>query len=221
MSPSPRQCPHIGSYPLGLVIFGHHPPSRRLRIRTLPDEYVPALGSRNILNLTPPAHTRVPWCLSRCRCHFLIAVHKTVFETPLPTTTSPSVEHQERGFSTGFTWFTEGGVPSWRLAVLSPFLLSQILNKTGQSLYATSSVVAAAFFHPRVRIGVGPALLHTLLTKTLPSSSPSRAPRICATNAFIVPKTRRLHLSAAPLVAGRHRIRPHPHRCTHPQSRRS
>jgi hypothetical protein len=38
---SPQQSPHTSSSLLGLVIFGHHPPSHRLRIRTLLNECVP------------------------------------------------------------------------------------------------------------------------------------------------------------------------------------
>ena len=40
---APQQTPHACWPLLGLVIFGHHPASRRLRIRTLLDKYVPAL----------------------------------------------------------------------------------------------------------------------------------------------------------------------------------
>ena len=64
------------------------------------------------------------------------------------------------------------------LAVLSPFLLSQILSKTGQSLYATLSVVAAAFFTIGFVLVWGPAWLHTLIIKVSQSRAPTRTPRL-------------------------------------------
>ena len=63
------------------------------------------------------------------------------------------------------------------LAVLSPFLLSQILSKIGQSVYATSSVFAAAFFLLGFTLVWGPALLHTLATKFFLPRAPSRTLR--------------------------------------------
>ena len=63
------------------------------------------------------------------------------------------------------------------LAVLSPFLLSQILSKAGQSLHATLSVVAAAFLALGFMLVWGPALLHTFTTKVFQPRTPSRASR--------------------------------------------
>ena len=84
---------------------------------------------------------------------------------------------KKRGSSTGFTWLTEGGVPLVALAVLSPFLLSQILSKTGQSFTATLSVVVVALLVLGFFLAWGPALLLTLITKTFYPRVPSRAPR--------------------------------------------
>ena len=64
------------------------------------------------------------------------------------------------------------------LAVLSPFLLSQTLPKTGQSLYATLSVVAAAFFGLSFVLAWGPALLHSVADKVFQPPTHSRTPRI-------------------------------------------
>lgn len=63
------------------------------------------------------------------------------------------------------------------LAVLSPFLLSQIVSRTGQSLYVTLSVVAAAFLTLGFVLVWGPALLYTLIAKIFQPRAPSRAPR--------------------------------------------
>ncbi|KAF9651981.1 hypothetical protein BDM02DRAFT_3183979 [Thelephora ganbajun] len=84
---------------------------------------------------------------------------------------------KRRGSSKGFTWLTEGGVPLVALAVLSPFLLSQILSKTGQSFQATLSVVTAAFLVLGFMLVWGPALLHTLITKAFRLRASSRIPR--------------------------------------------
>ena len=63
------------------------------------------------------------------------------------------------------------------LAVLSPFLLSQILSKTGQSFYATLSVVTAASFILGFILAWGPALLHALITKVFHLRAPLRTAR--------------------------------------------
>jgi len=85
---------------------------------------------------------------------------------------------KKRGSLTGFTWLTEGGVPLVALAVLSPFLLSQVLSETGQSLYATLNVVTAALFALGFVLVWGPALLHTFITKVFQPRTPPRAPRL-------------------------------------------
>ena len=63
------------------------------------------------------------------------------------------------------------------LAVLSPFLLSQILAKTGQSFYAISGVVTVAFFILGFILAWGPALLHALVTKVFHPHTPPRTVR--------------------------------------------
>lgn len=63
------------------------------------------------------------------------------------------------------------------LAVLSPFLLSQLLSKTGQNLSATLRVVTAAFFALTFMLAWGPALLYTLITKAFQPRAHTRAPR--------------------------------------------
>jgi hypothetical protein len=77
---------------------------------------------------------------------------------------------------TGFTWLTEGGVPLVALAVLSPFLLSQILSKTGRGFHATLGVVVAASLVLGFVLAWGPALFHTLVTNFARSRLPPRAP---------------------------------------------
>lgn len=59
------------------------------------------------------------------------------------------------------------------LAVLSPFLLSQILSKIGQSFHAMLSVVTAAFMALGFMLVWGPALLHTLVAKFFEPRTPS------------------------------------------------
>ena len=100
--------------------------------------------------------------------------------------------------STGFTWFTEGGVPLVSLAVLSPFLLSQILFKTGQGSHAALGVVVAAILTLGFVLAWGPALLHTLLTKLLHSPTPSRAPRHLPPTPSSPPKKEAASFSSAP-----------------------
>ena len=81
----------------------------------------------------------------------------------------------KRGTPTGFTWFTEGGVPLVALVVLSPFLLFQIISKTGQGLHATLSVATVISFILGFVLTWGPALFYSLFTgdlqpRTLPRS---------------------------------------------------
>jgi hypothetical protein len=219
MPPSPRQCPHIGSYPPGLVIFGHHPPSRRLRIRTLPDEYVPALGSRNILNLTPPAHTRVPWCLSRRRCHFLISVHKTVFETPLPTTTSWSVEHQ------GTWWLHRVHVAhDWRGPLCGaggviPFPSFPNLKQDRTKLVCDLECGRCGVFHPWVSIGVGTSVASFPCHQALPLPSFVPHSPISATNPFTSSQTGGCILQQRSWWREDTGFDCTPHRCAYPQFR--
>ena len=85
---------------------------------------------------------------------------------------------KRRGTLTGFTWLTEGGIPLAALAVLSPFLLSQILSKTGQSLYATLSAVAATFLLLGFVLVWGPALLYTFIAKVSQPRAHTRTPRV-------------------------------------------
>ena len=63
------------------------------------------------------------------------------------------------------------------LAVLSPFLLSQVLAKTGQSFYATPGVVTVAFFILGFILVWGPALLHALIIKVFHPRTPPRTVR--------------------------------------------
>ena len=84
------------------------------------------------------------------------------------------------------------------LAVLSPFLLSQFLSKAGQSLYAASSIIAAAFFILGFLLEWGPALLHTLITKIFHPHSPSRAPRSLRPTPSPFPKQEVGSFSSAP-----------------------
>ena len=105
---------------------------------------------------------------------------------------------KKRGSSTAFTWLTEGGVPLVALAVLSPFLLSQILSKAGRSLYATLSIIAAAFFILGFVFEWGPALLHTLVTKIFHPRSPSHAPRNSRPTSSPLPKQSVASFSSAP-----------------------
>ena len=105
---------------------------------------------------------------------------------------------KKRGSSTAFTWLTEGGVPLVALVVLSPFLLSQILSKTGKSFYATLSVVAAAFFAFGFALAWGPALLHTLITKVFHPRAHSRTPRHLSPTPLPLPKQETTSSSSAP-----------------------
>ena len=84
---------------------------------------------------------------------------------------------EKRQSPTGFTWLTEGGVPLVALAVLSPFLLSQILSKTGRGFRATLAVVVTASLVLGFVLAWGPALFHTLVTKFARSRLPPRASR--------------------------------------------
>jgi hypothetical protein len=84
------------------------------------------------------------------------------------------------------------------LAVLSPFLLSQILNKTGQNLYATLSVVAAAFSTLGFLLVWGPALLHSLVTRLFHSRPSSRTPRFPPPTPSRPPKREVASFSSAP-----------------------
>ena len=104
----------------------------------------------------------------------------------------------KRGSSIGFTWLTEGGIPLVALAVLSPFLLSQILSKTGQSFYATSSVFTAAFFILGFILEWGPVLLHALITKVFHLRAPPRTARHLPPTPSPLPKQEVGSFSSAP-----------------------
>lgn len=84
------------------------------------------------------------------------------------------------------------------LAVLSPFLLSQILSKTGQSFYATLSVVTAAFFILAFVLAWGPALLHIIITKLFNPRAPSHTPRYLPPTSSRLPKQEVPSFSSAP-----------------------
>lgn len=105
---------------------------------------------------------------------------------------------KNRGSSTGFTWLIEGGVPLVALAVLSPFLLSQILSKTGQSFYATFGVVAIAFLILGFVLAWGPVLLHALITKVFYPRAPPRTLRHLPPTPSPLPKRQVESFSSAP-----------------------
>ena len=105
---------------------------------------------------------------------------------------------KKRGSSTGFTWLTEGGVPLVALAVLSPFLLSQVLSKTGSSFTVTLSVVIAAFFILGFVLAWGPALLLTFVTNASYPRAPSRAPRHLSPTPSTLHKEKSNSSSSAP-----------------------
>jgi hypothetical protein len=105
---------------------------------------------------------------------------------------------QKQGSSTGFTWLTEGGVPLVALAVLSPFLPSQTLSKTGQSLYATLGVVTTTFFILGFILAWGPALLHALITKVFHIHTPPRTARHLPPTPSPLPKQDIVSFSKAP-----------------------
>jgi hypothetical protein len=84
---------------------------------------------------------------------------------------------KKRESPTGFVWLSEGGIPLVALAVLSPFLLSQILSKIGPSFFPIFTVTAAALLTLGFILVWGPALLHTLVNKFSDPRTPPRSPR--------------------------------------------
>ena len=174
----PLQSLHTGSSPLGPVIFRSCPPFRRLRIRTLFNPYVPwvdVILHTSFLTLRSLGFYGVSASIAVISLSLFAKQylkHRSLKEHLRLSST------KKRGTLAGFTWLTEGGVPLVALAVLSPFLLSQVLSKTGQSLYATLNVVAATFFAIGFVLVWGPALLHTFITKAFQPRAPSRAPRL-------------------------------------------
>jgi hypothetical protein len=84
------------------------------------------------------------------------------------------------------------------LALLSPFLLSQILSKTGLNFQVILAVVVSAFLTLGFVLARGPALLHTLLTRSSHSRIPSRAPRHLPPTPSRLSKKEAVSFSSAP-----------------------
>lgn len=84
------------------------------------------------------------------------------------------------------------------LAVLSPFLLSQILSKIGQSFYSILAVAAAALLTLGFILVWGPASLHTLVNKPFDSRTPPRIPRRWPRTPSPRPTTEVTSFSSAP-----------------------
>ena len=100
--------------------------------------------------------------------------------------------------SADFIWLAEGGIPLVALAVLSPFLLSQILSKIEQSFHATLSVAVAALLSLGFMLVWGPALLHKLATKVSDPRIPSRDPQRPPQTPPSLPKKKVTFFSSAP-----------------------